>query len=81
MILPENWQLTLGPFIPGGGTQGKTALRIYEGKLQRACLMNVTMFRDLSIEFYEGKIDKSKTEIEWSPMGVGLRIKQVKMAS
>lgn len=44
---PATWTVTFGPLSPGAKYQTPLALRIYKGKSQFACLVNVKSFIDL----------------------------------
>ena len=67
LTVPSSWRVTFGspaPGTKGGGgynDQTKMAFRLYEGQSQRACVMDVTAFRDTSIEIEE-LVTETKTE-------------------
>jgi hypothetical protein len=71
VTVPADWLITFGPMyistkrfgnrdMSGVKIDIPTALRFYEGKHQRACLLNVSMFRDLSIKVEMPVIRKGK---------------------
>ena len=66
ITIPSPWKVTFGPLMPGSrslqeNSGGATALRVYEGTIQRAAITNVKAFRDMSIVIEE-RITKTEQE-------------------
>lgn len=73
ITIPSAWILTFGPIIPGVPKDSNSrvpavALRIYDGKQQKAVFTGVESFRDTSIEIL---VETVKTEQETFYRGEG----------
>lgn len=77
VTVPSTWNLTFGPMMGAprhinrqGAPVMEVTLRFYEGKLQRACIPNVTQFCDESIRWEDAveytalsKLNNGKVEV------------------
>ena len=67
LTVPSSWRVTFGSPAPGKpgssgfNDQNRMAFRLYEKASQRACIMDVTAFRDTSIAVQE-LVTETKTE-------------------
>lgn len=62
VTVPADWSVTFGALYPGKeGNMGKTGLRFWKGKVQKAVFTEVEAFRDTSIKIEE-RVTTTKQE-------------------
>lgn len=62
VTVPDDWTVTFGALYPGkDGNAGRTGLRFWKGKQQKAVFTDVESFRDMSIKIEE-RVTTTKEE-------------------